>query len=72
MIIRRIMSLLYCSIAAYTVAATLVKTLLRSKIQPMKKKGDNITASVTHAAMPHYPFFRKRKTFSFYIFEHAY
>jgi hypothetical protein len=35
------------------------------------KKPISVTASAAHAAVPHYPSSRKRKTLSFYTFEHA-
>jgi hypothetical protein len=31
----------------------------------------SVTASVTHAAVPHYQSSRKKETFSFYTFEHT-
>jgi hypothetical protein len=44
--------------------------MLRKTLTNHFDKGWIVTASVTHAAVPHYQSFRKRETLSFYTFEH--
>jgi hypothetical protein len=56
--------------AISAVAATLVNFITVGN-PTYEEGGGNITASAAHAAMPHYPSSRKRKTLSFYTFEHA-
>jgi hypothetical protein len=56
--------------AVSAVAATLVNFITIGNPTYEEKRG-NITASVTHAAMPYYQFSRKKETLSFYTFEHT-
>jgi hypothetical protein len=55
--------------AISAVAATLVN-FITVENPTYEEEGGNITASVTHAAVPHYQSFRKKETLSFYTFEH--